>query len=51
MELQKPRGTRDFLFEEMKDRKFVENTMRKVFEPMVIRRLKLPYLRISPFSP
>lgn len=32
MEIQRPRGTRDFLFDEMKERKSVEGTMRRVFE-------------------
>ena len=32
MEFVRPRGTRDFLFEEMRQRKEVENTLRKVFE-------------------
>ncbi|MBP1945735.1 histidine--tRNA ligase [Methanobacterium petrolearium] len=42
MELQKPRGTRDFLFDEMKERKFVENTMRKVFETYGYQEIKTP---------
>ena len=42
MELQKPRGTRDFLFKEMKERKFVENTMRKVFETYGYQEIKTP---------
>lgn len=42
MELQKPRGTRDFLFEEMKERKFVENTMKKVFETYGYQEIKTP---------
>ncbi|BDZ69311.1 histidine--tRNA ligase [Methanobacterium ferruginis] len=42
MELQKPRGTRDFLFEEMKERKLVENTMRKVFETYGYQEIKTP---------
>ncbi len=32
MEIQRPRGTRDFLFKEMKERKSVESTMRRIFE-------------------
>ena len=32
MEFERPRGTRDFLFEEMRRRKEVENTLRNVFE-------------------
>lgn len=32
MEFERPRGTRDFLFEEMRQRKEVENTLRRVFE-------------------
>lgn len=42
MELQKPRGTRDFLFKEMKERKLVENTMRKVFEIYGYQEIKTP---------
>ena len=42
MELQKPRGTRDFLFEEMKERKFVEKTMKRVFEAYGYREIKTP---------
>ena len=42
MELQKPRGTRDFLFEEMKERKSVENTMKKVFETYGYQEIKTP---------
>jgi histidyl-tRNA synthetase len=32
MEFERPRGTRDFLFEEMRQRKEAENTLRRVFE-------------------
>ncbi|MDO5850343.1 MAG: histidine--tRNA ligase [Methanobacteriaceae archaeon] len=32
MEFERPRGTRDFLFDEMRRRKEVENTLRRVFE-------------------
>ncbi len=42
MELQKPRGTRDFLFEEMNERKIVENTMRAVFETYGYQEIKTP---------
>jgi hypothetical protein len=42
MELSRPRGTRDFLFEEMKQRKQVEATLKKS---------KLLYLRIYLFLP
>jgi histidyl-tRNA synthetase len=42
MELQKPRGTRDFLFKEMKERKLVENTMRRVFESYGYQEIKTP---------
>jgi len=42
MELQKPRGTRDFLFKEMKERKLVENTMREVFETYGYQEIKTP---------
>lgn len=42
MELQRPRGTRDFLFEEMKERKNVENTMKKIFESYGYSEIKTP---------
>ncbi|MEG3225343.1 MAG: histidine--tRNA ligase [Methanobacteriales archaeon Met13] len=42
MELQKPRGTRDFLFEEMKERKYVEGTLRGVFETYGYQEIKTP---------
>ena len=42
MELQKPRGTRDFLFDDMKKRKLVENTMRRVFETYGYQEIKTP---------
>jgi len=42
MELYKPRGTRDFLFKEMKERKYVENTLRKVFETYGYQEIKTP---------
>ena len=32
MEFERPRGTRDFLFEEMRQRNEAENTLRRVFE-------------------
>ena len=42
MELQKPRGTRDFLFKEMKERKYVENNLRRVFETYGYQEIKTP---------
>ena len=32
MEFNRPRGTRDFLFEEMRERNQAESTLRRVFE-------------------
>ena len=32
MEFERPRGTRDFLFEEMRERKHAEDILRNVFE-------------------
>jgi histidyl-tRNA synthetase len=42
MELQKPRGTRDFMFEEMKERKYVETILREVFEYYGYQEIKTP---------
>lgn len=42
MELQKPRGTRDFLFKEMKERKYVEGTLRRVFETYGYQEIRTP---------
>lgn len=42
MEIQRPRGTRDFLFNEMKERKYVENTLRKIFEIYGYNEIKTP---------
>ena len=42
MEIQKPRGTRDFLFNEMKERKSVEITMRRIFETYGYGEIKTP---------
>ncbi|MDP1552982.1 MAG: histidine--tRNA ligase [Methanobacteriaceae archaeon] len=42
MELSKPRGTRDFLFEEMNQRKQVEATLKKVFETYAYQEIKTP---------
>jgi len=42
MEMQKPRGTRDFLFKEMKERKYVENNLRRVFETYGYQEIKTP---------
>jgi histidyl-tRNA synthetase len=42
MELYKPRGTRDFLFKEMKERRYVENTLRRVFETYGYQEIKTP---------
>lgn len=42
MEFVRPRGTRDFLFEEMKRRKEVESILRKVFENYAYQEIKTP---------
>lgn len=42
MDIQRPRGTRDFLFEEMNQRKQVENTLRRVFEAYGYQEIKTP---------
>ena len=42
MEFTRPRGTRDFLFEEMKERKQAESTLRKVFESYGYQEIKTP---------
>ncbi len=42
MEIQRPRGTRDFLFKEMRERKGVESTMRQIFETYGYNEIKTP---------
>ncbi|RBQ24637.1 Histidine--tRNA ligase [Candidatus Methanobinarius endosymbioticus] len=42
MEFKKPRGTRDFLFDEMRERKETENILRKVFENYAYQEIKTP---------
>lgn len=42
MEISRPRGTRDFLSDEMKRRKHVENTFRRVFENYGYGEIKTP---------
>ncbi len=42
MEISRPRGTRDFLFKDMKERKHVENTLRNVFERYGYGEIKTP---------
>ncbi len=42
MELSRPRGTRDFLFYQMKQRKMVENTLKRVFESYAYQEIKTP---------
>ena len=42
MELKRPRGTRDFLFKDMKERKNVEKTMKSVFEIYGYNEIKTP---------
>jgi histidyl-tRNA synthetase len=42
VEFTRPRGTRDFLFDEMKERKIVENTLREVFENYGYGEVKTP---------
>lgn len=42
MDFKKPRGTRDFLFDEMEERKYVENTIRSVVENYGFKEIKTP---------
>ncbi len=42
MEFKKPRGTRDFLFEDMQERKYVESTIRTVVENYGFKEVKTP---------
>jgi histidyl-tRNA synthetase len=42
MDIQRPRGTRDFLFEEMKERKQIENSLRDIFETYGYAEIKTP---------
>lgn len=42
MEFTRPRGTRDFLFEEMRKRKQAEGTLRKIFESYGYQEIKTP---------
>jgi histidyl-tRNA synthetase len=42
MDIQRPRGTRDFLFDDMKERKQVEDILRKVFETYGYQEIKTP---------
>ena len=42
MEFTRPRGTRDFLFEEMRERKEAESTLRRVFESYGYQEIKTP---------
>ena len=42
MEFERPRGTRDFLFEEMRERKRAEGTLRKIFESYGYQEIKTP---------
>ncbi|MBQ6345474.1 MAG: histidine--tRNA ligase [Methanobrevibacter sp.] len=42
MEFTRPRGTRDFLFEEMRQRKQAESTLRKIFESYGYQEIKTP---------
>ena len=42
MEFKKPRGTRDFLFEDLEERKYVENTIRKTVENYGFKEIKTP---------
>lgn len=42
MEISRPRGTRDFLSSEMKQRKYVENTLRRIFEDYGYGEIKTP---------
>ena len=42
MEFTRPRGTRDFLFEEMRERKQAESTLREIFENYGYQEIKTP---------
>ena len=42
MEFTRPRGTRDFLFEEMAERKKAESTLRYIFENYGYQEIKTP---------
>ncbi|MEE1129791.1 MAG: ATP phosphoribosyltransferase regulatory subunit, partial [Methanobrevibacter sp.] len=42
MEFTRPRGTRDFLFEEMRERKQAESTLRNIFENYGYQEIKTP---------
>lgn len=42
MKFNKPRGTRDFLFDEMRERKEAESTLRNVFETYGYQEIKTP---------
>ncbi len=42
MEFNKPRGTRDFLFDEMRKRKEAESTLRNIFESYGYQEIKTP---------
>ncbi|MGB9937972.1 MAG: histidine--tRNA ligase [Methanobacterium sp.] len=42
MEISRPRGTRDFLFKDMKERKYVENSLRRTFERYGYGEIKTP---------
>ena len=42
MEFTRPRGTRDFLFEEMRRRKDTESTLRRIFENYGYQEIKTP---------
>lgn len=42
MEFNKPRGTRDFLFDDMEERKYVLNTIRQVVENYGFKEIKTP---------
>ena len=42
MEFTRPRGTRDFLFDEMRQRKQAESTLRNIFENYGYQEIKTP---------
>ena len=42
MEFTRPRGTRDFLFDEMRQRKKAESTLRRIFESYGYQEIKTP---------
>ena len=50
MEFERPRGTRDFLFEEMRERKEAENILRNVFENYGFGEVQTPNILRNVFE-